>query len=217
LGESWRRKIILDVATQRQGDFTVILENVRDPHNIAAVLRSCDSVGIKEIYLLITEPDLQLSKIAMGGKSSSGTRKWVDVYLYTDLGKCYSDVRKKYRIILAAHSTSEEANLYDLDLTKPTAMIFGNEHDGLSAEAFQKADGIFSIPQVGMVNSLNISVACAVCIYEAFRQRSSKNFYKVNNTMTEAEKTELISDYLERHKSKHKGLEVIRMDKSESK
>jgi len=98
----------------------------------------------------------------------------------------------------------DSKSLYDLDLTTSVALLFGNEHAGVTDETLKLCDGNFLIPQVGMVQSLNISVACAVSIYEAKRQRLAKGFYKNNPTMTEAEQEELFQTYERRHELKIK-------------
>lgn len=191
-----------NVVNQRQGNLTVILENVHDVHNIGAVLRTCDSVGISEIYILYTDPSLTPETISLGKRSSAGARKWVTVNHYTDVDLCFKDIRKKYEKIYATHLNAEATGLYDLDLCQSIALLFGNEHQGVSEAALNHVDGNFIIPQVGMVESLNISVACAVSLYEALRQRESKGFYTDNPTTSEAEKQALFEDYAERHRSK---------------
>lgn len=187
------------VADQRQANLTVILENVHDLHNIGAVLRSCDSVGIGEIYVLNTSPRLQKEMLVLGKRTSAGTRKWVDVHYFTDAASCFSALRKKYTQILCSQIDPPATELYSLDLTGSIALVFGNEHDGVSAEVTALCDGNFYIPQVGMVESLNISVACAVSLYEAFRQRVLQNMYEQNSTSSEIERIQLLETYVQRH------------------
>lgn len=199
------------VVAQRQLDLTVILENVHDTHNIGAVLRSCDSVGVREIFVLYTEPQLQhIDKLEMGRRTSSGARKWIDVHFYTDAESCFAHVKSKYAQVLATHLDAEAKNLYDLDLTQSVALLFGNEHDGVSEKALQFADGNFIIPQMGMVKSLNISVACAVTLYEGLRQRRANGQYDHSVPFVEAERTVLFEDYLTRHEERLSGKNVHR-------
>ena len=186
------------VAAQRQSDLTVVLENVIDMHNIGAVLRSCDSVGIREIFVLHTEAGLKADCITIGRKTSGGSRRWVDVHYYTDAKACFTHVKQQYRRVLSTQLSETATSLYKLDLTKPTAFLFGNEHDGLSSEAAAYADGNFIIPQMGMAESLNISVACAVTLYETFRQREVGGFYSRQNTDFEY----LWQEYVRRHEEK---------------
>lgn len=199
-----RKERLTEVAARRQPDLTVVLENVHDPHNIGAVLRSCDSVGIKEVFVLYTEPQLQHDRIEIGKNASSGARKWVDVHLYHDVAACFERVQQTYAHIWATHLGEQAKGLYELDLTLPTALLFGNEHAGLSEDALAYATGNFIIPQMGMVQSLNISVACAVTLYEALRQRLAADQYGSKNSMSDAERDALAEDYLSRHAQKNR-------------
>jgi tRNA (guanosine-2'-O-)-methyltransferase len=163
-----RRAKIVHVLEKRQPTLTVVFENVHDPHNVSAVIRSCDAVGVAEAhgiyYGRTTFPEL-------GGKSSASARKWVDVHLHQTVEECFAHLRAKGYRIYTTHMSSDAVSLYDVDLTQPVALVFGNEHDGVSQEARDAADGNVIIPQVGMIQSLNISVACAVSLFEAMRQR----------------------------------------------
>lgn len=188
---------------RRQPDLTVILENVWDSHNVGAVLRSCDSVGIKEIFVLNTEEKLvDRHKLVVGKRTSMGTSKWVDVHFYTDAEACFKHVRKNYSLVLGTHLTENAKGLYELDLTIPIALLFGNEMLGISEKVIKMCDGNFHIPQMGMAESLNISVACAVSLYEAYRQRKEKGFYDEHLKMDQAAQDALLHDYIERHKAK---------------
>jgi len=192
------------VAARRQGNLTVVLENVHDPHNIGAVMRSCDAVGIPEIFVLYTEPQLTKERLWLGKRASAGTRKWVDVHFFTHFETCFEAVRQRCDKILCTRLGASSASLYDLDLTASVALVFGNERDGVSEEAAKYADGNFLIPQMGMAESLNISVACAVTLFEAFRQRWNKGFYADNPTTTPAEKEQLLATYIQRHEEEYR-------------
>ncbi len=159
------------VLQNRQCNTTVVLENVNDPHNISAVMRSCDAVGIHSIYILNTKIP-QHKKF--GDRSSSSANKWMRVQQFTEVTTCVQALRKHFDILLCAYLDPQAQNLYHLDLTKKTALIFGNEVVGISDELKAQCDGSFLIPQIGMIQSLNISVACAVSIYEAFRQQQEQ-------------------------------------------
>jgi len=189
------------VAAARQ-PMTVILENVHDPHNIGAVMRTCDSVGIKEIYILYTEDHLTPSRLDKVQGSSTGVRKWIHVHFYRDVDDCFDAVRKKYDSIYATHLGTESVDLYQLDLSQNVALLFGNEHEGLSQQALAHADGNFIIPQFGLVQSLNISVACAVTLYEALRQRKSKGLYE--GGLEDSEENQAYYEFLvDKHKSRY--------------
>lgn len=165
---------LLAVLNKRQSDLTVVLENVSDPHNISAVMRTCDAVGVQEVYVLNTKIPRHKK---FGPRSSSSAAKWLTVHQFTNAEACFTDLRQKYDRILTTHLSSDAINLYDIDFTGRIALIFGNEHSGVSDEIRAMADGNFIIPQVGIIKSLNISVACAVSLYEAQRQKKLAGHY----------------------------------------
>lgn len=162
------------VLRKRQFDLTVVLENVFDPHNISAVMRTCDAVGIQEIHILNTRIPRHKK---WGARSSSSAAKWLTVHQYEDLATCFERLRKQYDKILTTHLSGSAVSLYDLDLTGSVALVFGNEHSGVSEEIRKWGDGDFLIPQAGIIQSLNISVACAVTVYEAYRQKERAGHY----------------------------------------
>lgn len=179
-----RKAKITRVLNHRQPDLTVVLENVHDPHNISAVMRTCDAVGIQEIYILTTKIS---SHKKFGKKSSASAAGWLTIHQFTDTDACVEALRKRNYKLFATHLGEQAVSLYDLELTLPVALVFGNEHAGVSDELLQHCDGNFIIPQVGMIQSLNISVACAVSLYEAFRQRQQKGFYTGNARLPQDE------------------------------
>ncbi len=194
-----REKRFREVASRRQANLAVILENVHDPHNIGAVLRTCESVGVMEVYILYNDPQLQGKRIHLGHKTSSGSRKWLEVYKYENTQKCFEAVQRKYDKIFATHLDKQAVSLHDLELTSSVALLFGNEKDGLTEEALSYANGNFIIPQMGFVQSLNISVACAITLYEALRQRQTKGFYTQNPTLSRQKQEALYLEYKRRH------------------
>lgn len=169
-----REEKIEQVLLCKQPTLTVVLENIHDPHNVSAVLRSCDAVGIVDVCL-VYHSGQQFPE--MGKKSSASAMKWVDRRAFRSIEECYATLRGEGRKIYATHLEKDAVSLYQLDLVQPVALVFGNEHSGVSEEAVRLADGNFLIPQVGMIQSLNISVACAVTLYEAFRQRQAAGLY----------------------------------------
>ena len=165
---------MVEVLEHRQPDLTVVLENVFDPHNVSAVLRTCDAVGITTVHLVYTvEERPELSR----GVSGSAVR-WLDLVDHDSISACYDMLRMQGFTIYATHLDEERIELFDLDLTTSTALVFGNERRGVSAEAVEGADASVMIPMVGMVQSLNVSVACAVTLYEALRQRRAAELYQ---------------------------------------
>jgi tRNA (guanosine-2'-O-)-methyltransferase len=169
-----REERILQVLDKRQDSITVVLENVFDPHNISAVMRTCDAVGVQEIYVLNTRIPRHKK---WGAKSSSSAANWLTIHQFTDAAECFARLRNNYDKIFTTHLDSAAVGLYDIDLTQRVALVFGNEHTGVSEEIRALSDGNFLIPQVGIIKSLNISVACAVALYEAFRQKEVAGHY----------------------------------------
>ena len=186
-----REERINSVLNKRQNDITVVLENVFDPHNISAVMRTCDAVGIQEIFVLNTRIPLHKK---WGSKSSSSAAKWLTIHQFSDAKECFSMLRSKYDKILATHLASDSLDLYEVDFTGKIALIFGNEHSGVSEEILPLTDGNFIIPQAGIIRSLNISVACAVTLYEAFRQKTLAGHYK-QRKLNEAESASLWEEW----------------------
>jgi tRNA (guanosine-2'-O-)-methyltransferase len=176
-----RTERIESVLSKRQPDLTVVLENVFDPHNISAVMRTCDAVGIQEIYVLNTKIPRHKK---WGARSSSSAAKWLTIHQFEDTEQCFRVLRSKYNRILTTHLSSDAVSLYEIDFTDRIALVFGNEHAGVSEEIRLLSDGNFIIPQIGMIQSLNISVACAVTVYEAMRQKSVAGHYQTSRLDT---------------------------------
>lgn len=164
-----RKDKILSVLQHRQPNLTIVMEDIHDPHNVSAMLRSADAVGIMEVQLLYINEKFP----KLGKKSSASATKWVQRRKFTTVKACYDTLHEEGFLIYATHLGTSSVPLYKLDLTKNIALVFGNEHRGVSDEAAKLADGNFQIPMTGMIQSLNVSVACAVSVYEAFRQRLS--------------------------------------------
>ena len=181
-----RKHKLLTILNKRQSNLTVVLENVFDPHNVSAVMRTCDSVGIQDMYTINT----RVAPVREWGfKSSSSARKWVTTHQFTDAKDCFKELRSKYNKIFTTHLAEYSVGLYDIDFTESIALVFGNETYGVSDEIRAMADGNFVIPQVGIIQSLNISVACAVSIYEAYRQKKAAGHYEQSNLLPQQKMT----------------------------
>ena len=173
-----RREKLEHVLNQRQTDITIVFENVQDPHNISAVLRTCESVGIQDIYILNhTIPLHPKFGKELGTRSSSSAWKWLTFHDFDNVANCVKDLKEKGFKLMATHLSSDAIDLYDVNFTEKIALIFGNERKGVSDQMLALCDGNFIIPQVGIIQSLNISVACAVSLYEAFRQKKLAGHY----------------------------------------
>jgi len=186
---------IKKVVKQRQKYLTIVLENIHDPHNVSAILRTSEAVGIDKVYLVYyIEPFPRISAI-----SSASAKKWVELVKFNSIQECYKKLRRhKFNIYSSFISDiKDNSSLYELDLTKRVALVFGNEHRGLSEEAVKLADKSFYIPMKGLIQSLNVSVSVAVCLYEALRQRELKGMYN-KLQFTKAEFQEKLKKYLEK-------------------
>lgn len=172
---SRRQERIAAVLGRRQPSMSVVLEDVHDPWNASAVLRSCDAVGVMDVHLVyVNDPP---PRKAFDRKTSGSAAKWVTLHTHTSIEACYEHLRERGFTILASALRADSQDLYDLDFRQPTALVLGNEMRGISGIAGDLADGTYLIPMHGMVESLNISVACAVSLYEALRQRRAAGMY----------------------------------------
>ena len=168
------------ILSKRQPSLHVVFENIHDPHNVSAIFRTCDAAGIPIVSLVYN-----LEKFPkIGKKSSASAYKWIEKAKYKSIEECYKQLKANDFRIYASSLNSDSKNLYELDFAKKVAIVFGNEHRGLSEDAENLADERFFIPMFGMVQSLNVSVSAAVTIYEAVRQRIKKGFYKKSGFST---------------------------------
>ena len=168
-----RLRKINNVVRARQYSLHVVLENIHDPHNVSAIFRTCDAAGVPAISLIYNYEKFP----RIGKKSSASAYKWIEKEKFRSVEDCYSSLKNKGYQIIASSISSESKSIYEIDLTKKTAIVLGNEHRGVSDEAAQIADVKFQIPMLGMVQSLNVSVAAAITLYEAVRQRISAQMY----------------------------------------
>ena len=173
----------------RQPGLVLVLENIHDPHNIGAILRSCDAVGVMRIMMVYYIESLP----EIGKTSASGASKWLNFERFRSVNSCYEKLRKEGFQILATKIDRNAKELYAYDLTKPTAIVMGNEHRGISGEAAEAADGLIYIPMRGMVESVNVSVASAICLFETMRQRDAAGMYDTPQLSSEVIRSEMES------------------------
>ncbi|HOI29699.1 MAG TPA: TrmH family RNA methyltransferase [Melioribacteraceae bacterium] len=168
-----RLQKIAAAASARQFSLSIVLENVHDPHNVSAILRTCEAVGIPKVNLLYTiEKFPKLSRV-----SSASATKWIETEKFDSIDKCFESVKKSGYKIYSSFLDPGAVSLYELDLTEKIAIVLGNENRGVSEETKKRSDGIFYIPMKGMIQSLNVSVATGVILFEALRQRELKGMY----------------------------------------
>ena len=168
-----REERIAAVMKKRQKDLEVILENVDDPHNIGAILRSCDAVGVGRVHLLYTKGKMPRMQ-ELRTKAAASAAKWLEIKKWTSLEECLADIHAP--LFVATLSDAGRAP-WDCDFASPCVIAVGNEHDGPSPELVAAADGIITIPMKGFVESFNVSVATAICLAEAMRQRLANGKY----------------------------------------
>jgi tRNA (guanosine-2'-O-)-methyltransferase len=168
-----RKNRIAGVLSRRQPDLTLVMDNIHDPHNVSAVLRSCDAFGVGSVFLYYTQEEFPRP----GRKSSASARKWVSLEKFTRAEDLVSELKSRSMALLGARFGPQAVPVHTRDLTLPTAIVLGNEHRGLSPELVSCLDGEVYIPMQGMVESLNVSVAGAIMLYEAWRQRSLRGMY----------------------------------------
>ena len=157
---------------RRQPDLTVLMERVHKSHNLSAILRNCDAVGVLEAHAIPPEEGLQIHS-----HTSAGTAKWVRLVRHHTIQAAIKELKGCGFRVLAAHPGPDAVDFREVDFTMPTALMMGAELLGLSDEALALADLRISIPMVGMARSFNVSVATALLLFEAFRQREAAHMY----------------------------------------
>ncbi len=160
------------VLSRRQPDLTVVMERVNKEHNFSAILRNCDAVGILEVHAQPPRHGLKLSD-----QTSAGSSKWVRVHRHEQALEALARLQARGMQVVAAHPDRRAVDFREVDFTRPTAVLMGAELFGVSDAALERADVTAVIPMVGMVRSLNVSVATSLLLYEAFRQRDALGMY----------------------------------------
>lgn len=183
-----RYQKISAMLSRRQPDLSVLAENVHKPHNLSAILRSCDAVGIGIVHAV--NPT---GGVPTFNETSASADKWVELRVHASLSEAKSALGNVQ--LLAAHFSDHARDYRDVDYTRPTCILMGNEKRGVSDEAAGSADAHIIIPMLGMVQSLNVSVAAAVILFEAQRQRREAGFYDAPR-LDEAERRRLAFGYL---------------------
>ncbi|MGD2068415.1 MAG: tRNA (guanosine(18)-2'-O)-methyltransferase TrmH [Gemmatimonadota bacterium] len=168
-----RFRKLRDVLDRRQPDLTVLMERVHKPHNFSAILRNCDAVGVLEAHAVPTEEGLEVYE-----GTSAGTSKWVRVRRHPDVETGVRVLHEAGFRIVAAHPEPDATDYRDVDFTGPTAIMVGAELHGLSERGLALADRRVVVPMRGMVRSLNVSVATALLLFEAHRQREEAGLYQ---------------------------------------
>lgn len=174
-----RYQRIREMLAKRQTDLTVCLENVHKPHNVSAVVRTCDAIGIHKVHAVWENQYRVRSGTAMG------SQQWVNVDTHENVTDAIGALKAQNMQVLVTHLSDKAVDFRDIDYTKPTAILFGQEKYGVTDEAIAMCDQDIVIPMVGMVQSLNVSVAAALVLYEAQRQRQIAGMYDVQHLSEE--------------------------------
>ncbi|MFC3393777.1 tRNA (guanosine(18)-2'-O)-methyltransferase TrmH [Brenneria rubrifaciens] len=173
---------IREMLTCRQPDLTVCMEQVHKPHNISAVIRTADAVGVHQVHAVW--PTSRMKTLV---SSAAGSNSWVEVKTHRTIHDAVSHLKSTGMQVLATHLSEQAVDFRDIDYTRPTCILLGQEKTGITAQALELADRDIIIPMTGMVQSLNVSVASALILYEAQRQRQIAGMYQRDKSPLEEE------------------------------
>lgn len=157
----------------RQPDLTVCMEQVHKPHNVSAVIRTADAVGIHQVHAVWPGKRMKTQV-----STAAGSNSWVQVKTHPDIASAIQQMKQQGMQVLATNLSDKAVDFRQIDYTLPTCILMGQEKTGITAQALALADRDIIIPMVGMVQSLNVSVACALILYEAQRQRQLAGMYR---------------------------------------
>ena len=193
-----RKTRIREVAARRQPDLTVFMERVHKPHNVAAVLRTCDAVGVMRAHAVPGSEG-----IPKLNHTSQGAQRWVELIRHPDTPTGLKQLREQGMTLYAAHFSDQAIDYRQPDYTRPSAIVMGTEKFGVSAEALELIDQEIVIPMAGMAQSLNVSVATALILYEAQRQRQAAGMYEPKS-LDESPWKELAEGWIRRDLDRYK-------------
>ncbi|HEJ7935579.1 tRNA (guanosine(18)-2'-O)-methyltransferase TrmH [Serratia marcescens] len=173
---------ICEMLATRQPDLTVCLEQVHKPHNVSAIIRTADAVGVHQVHAVW--PTTRMRTLV---SSAAGSNSWVSVKTHPTIGDAVGHLKAQGMQILATNLSARAVDFREVDYTRPTCVLLGQEKTGITEEALALADQDIVIPMIGMVQSLNVSVASALILYEAQRQRQNASLYRRDNSMLDEE------------------------------
>ncbi|CAI0793003.1 tRNA (guanosine(18)-2'-O)-methyltransferase [Serratia entomophila] len=166
----------------RQPDLTVCLEQVHKPHNVSAIIRTADAVGVHQVHAVW--PTTRMRTLV---SSAAGSNSWVNVKTHRTISDAVGHLKAQGMQILATNLSARAVDFREVDYTRPTCVLLGQEKTGITEEALALADRDIIIPMIGMVQSLNVSVASALILYEAQRQRQNAGLYRRERSMLDEE------------------------------
>ncbi len=185
-----RFKRVQAVLAKRQPDLTVLMDEVNKPHNLAAIVRTCDAIGVGKVHAVAPS-----KQVRFGNATTAGSTRWVDCERHTDVTLAAQQLKAQGYQLLCTQLSERSVDFRSVDYTKPTCIIVGAEKFGVSDAAAAAADQHIIIPMDGMVQSLNVSVATAIVLYEAERQRRDAGFYNAQR-LSAAEYQNLLVEWL---------------------
>lgn len=181
-------------AARQQG--VVVIEDVRDPHNAAAVFRSCEAFGFQQVYLIF-EQEKPFTPRRLGHATSASANKWLSFQTFDSTHACLSQLRAEGYEILATALEDRAESVFEASFLQPRlALLLGNEHRGLSPQALAMADRVLAIPMAGMIQSLNLSVTAGILLFEITRQRRAADMRAYH--LSSSERAALASELLAR-------------------
>lgn len=184
-----KKSVIEKVLAKRTRHLTVVLENIFKPHNASAVIRTCDCFGLQDIHILEKTDHYKVNPFVTRGAS-----QWVDLHKYykpetNSVDSCFASLREKGYTIYGTSPAPTALQIYDLQPDKKLALVFGNEHEGISDEVKAKADGLVHIPMLGFTDSFNISVSASIILYDLVKK--AEELAPLNFYLSESEKNAL--------------------------
>lgn len=186
---------LTSVAKNRQAGLVLVLEDIHDPHNAAAMLRTCDGLGIQDVYFIFEQEDFYNPR-KIGKVTSSSANKWITFHIYRSAKECFRDLKKSGYEICSTILDSQAEDASRADLTaKKIALVVGNEHRGISETAKKMSSRLLYLPMQGFVESFNVSVTAALFLYEIIRQRRAT---KKPTTLSKADTAKLLADFRQR-------------------
>jgi tRNA (guanosine-2'-O-)-methyltransferase len=184
-----KKSVMEWVLAERTRFITVVLEDIFKPHNASAVLRTCDCFGIQDIHVIEKVNPYKVNPYVTRGAS-----QWVDLYKYyreerSSVQSCFQTLRQQGYKIYGTSPSPQSISIYDLEPSEKLALVFGNEHDGISDDAISNCDGLVHIPMLGFTESFNISVAASILLFDLIQK--AKKYEHSDFYLSNEEKQEL--------------------------
>ena len=181
------------ILAKRQDSLRVVVEEVKIVRNLSAILRTCDSVGVQFVHVVHSGT----TPLILDKHTSAGAHKWISIRQHATIEECIQELKQDGFLLYATHLSKGAKSFHELDYTGRVAIIFGNEHHGVSKKALELSDNRLLVPQVGFSNSLNVGVAAAAVLYEAFKQRTMAGLYE-GPQLTDEQAETVLTEWQER-------------------